>query len=432
MENNKEHHIERTNFDAFVHAVGSEIEQAQVRLITAANAQMLFHYWKMGNYILYHQNLQGWGSKIIKQLAKAIRFNYPEKKGYSERNLTYMCQFARSYPLNVLRSFIDTDARLSVPSIQNVTDEVLKLNNGQFTQELTAQIQSTDSQLLEFTQEPLAQIQNVAKTVSAIYRITIEDIEKLFLASPVARINWASHVIMLNNSLPLGVKYWYMKQSVEMGWSSNVLKIQIETNLYNRQISNNKVNNFTATLPAPQSDLANYLLKDPYIFDLAGAKEKADERDIEEQLVKHVTRYLLEMGNGFAFVARQKHFQIGNSDFFADLILYSIPLHAYIVVELKATPFKPEYAGQLNFYINVVDDKLRGENDNKTIGLLLCKGKDEVVAQYALTGYDQPIGISDYQLSKAIPENLKSALPSVEEVEEELASFLDKNNNPQN
>ena len=431
MENNKEHHIERTNFDAFVHAVGSEIEQAQVRLITAANAQMLFHYWKIGNYILYHQNLQGWGSKIINQLAKAIRLNYPEKKGYSERNLTYMCQFARSYPLNVLRSFIDTDARLSVPSIQKVADEVLKLNNGQFTQELTAQIQSTDSQLLEFTQEPLAQIQNVAKTVSAIYRITIEDIEKLFLASPVARINWASHVIMLNNSLPLGVKYWYMKQSVEMGWSSNVLKIQIETNLYNRQISNNKVNNFTATLPAPQSDLANYLLKDPYIFDLAGAKEKADERDIEEQLVKHVTRYLLEMGNGFAFVARQKHFQIGNSDFFADLILYSIPLHAYIVVELKATPFKPEYAGQLNFYINVVDDKLRGENDNKTIGLLLCKGKDEVVAQYALTGYDQPIGISDYQLSKAIPEKLKSALPSVEEVEEELASFLDKDNNTQ-
>ena len=432
MENNKEHHIERTNFDAFVHAVGSEIEQAQVRLITAANAQMLFHYWKMGNYILYHQNLQGWGSKIIKQLAKAIRFNYPEKKGYSERNLTYMCQFARSYPLNVQRSFIDTDARLSVPSIQNVTEEVLKLNNGQFTQELTAQIQSVDCQSLEFAQEVPAQIQDVEKTVSAIYRMEIREIEQVFLTSPVARINWASQMVILDGALPLGIGYWYMKQSVEMGWSSNVLKMQIDTNLYNRQISNNKVNNFTATLPAPQSDLANYLLKDPYIFDLAGAKEKADERNIEEQLVKHVTRYLLEMGNGFAFVARQKHFQVGNSDFFADLILYSIPLHAYIVVELKATPFKPEYAGQLNFYINVVDDKLRGKDDNKTIGLLLCKGKDEVVAQYALTGYDQPIGISDYQLSKAIPENLKSALPSIEEVEEELTSFLDKDNNPQN
>ena len=429
---NNDNNIEKRSFEAFVNAIGSEIEQAQVRLISAANAQMLFHYWKMGNYILYHQNRQGWGGKVIKKLAQAIRFNYPEKKGYSERNLTYMCQFARSYPLSVLRCFIETDARLSLPNIRNVTDEVLKLNNGQFTQELTAQIQSVDFRELEFTQEVPAQIQNVAKTVSAIYRTDIGDIEKLFLASPVARINWASQMVMLNSSLPLGVEYWYMKQSVEMGWSSNVLKMQIESKLYERQINSRKVNNFTATLPVPQSDLANYLLKDPYIFDLAGAKEKADERDIEEQLVKHVTRYLLEMGNGFAFVARQKHFQIGNSDFYADLILYSIPLHAYIVVELKATPFKPEYAGQLNFYINVVDDKLRGKDDNKTIGLLLCKGKDEVVAQYALTGYDQPIGISDYQLSKAIPENLKSILPSIEEVEEELTSFLDKDNNPQN
>ena len=285
MENNNEHNIKKGHFDAFVHAVGSEIEQAQVRLITAANAQMLFHYWKMGNYILYHQNLHGWGGKIIKKLAQAIRFNYPEKKGYSERNLTYMCQFARLYPLNVLRSFIEADSILSVPNIQNITNEVLKLNSGQFTQELTAQIQSTDNQSLEITQEIPAQFQNVAKTVATIYKIKIEDIEDLFLASPVARTNWASHVIMLNGSLPLGVSYWYMKQSVEMGWSSNALKIQIETNLYSRQISNNKVNNFTATLPAPQSDLANYLLKDPYIFDLAGTKEKADERDIEEQLV---------------------------------------------------------------------------------------------------------------------------------------------------
>ena len=423
---NSDNNIEKRSFEAFVNAIGSEIEQAQVRLISAANAQMLFHYWKMGNYLLYHQNRQGWGGKVIKKLAQAIQFNYPEKKGYSERNLTYMCQFARSYPLSVLRCFIETDARLSLPNIRNVTDEILKLNNGQFTQELTAQIQSVDFQELEFTQKVPAQIQNVEKTVSAIYRTDIGDIEKLFLASPVARINWASQMIMLNSSLPLGVGYWYMKQSVEMGWSSNVLKMQIESKLYERQINSRKVNNFTATLPAPQSDLANYLLKDPYIFDLAGAKEKADERDIEEQLVKHVTRYLLEMGNGFAFVARQKHFQIGDSDFYTDLILYNIKLHAYVVVELKATPFKPEYAGQLNFYINVVDDKLRGENDNKTIGLLLCKGKDEIVAQYALTGYEQPIGISDYQLSKAVPENLKSALPSIEQVEEELTMLLEK------
>ena len=430
MESDNNHNIDKRNFDAFVHAVGSEIEQAQVRLITAANAQMLFHYWKMGNYILYQQNLYGWGGKIINKLAQAIRFNYPEKKGYSVRNLSYMCQFAKAYPLSVLRKLIETDTKSTITSVQNITESVQELNNTVFTQEPLAQIQPADNKETTIMQEPLAQIPDVTGTISRICQIAIEDMERIFLSSPVARINWASHVIMLNSSLPLGIGYWYMKQSVEMGWSSNVLKMQIESNLYDRQIKSNKENNFTATLPAPQSDLANYLLKDPYIFDLAGAKEKADERDIEEQLVKHVTRYLLEMGNGFAFVARQKHFQIGDSDFFADLILYNIKLHAYVVVELKATPFKPEYAGQLNFYINVVDDKLRGENDNKTIGLLLCRGKDEVVAQYALAGYDQPIGISDYQLSKAVPENLKSALPSIEEVEEELSLFLDKDKNP--
>lgn len=430
MESDNNHNIDKRNFDAFVHAVGSEIEQAQVRLITAANAQMLFHYWKMGNYILYQQNLYGWGGKIINKLAQAIRFNYPEKKGYSVRNLSYMCQFAKAYPLSVLRKLIETDTKSTITSVQNITESVQELNNTVFTQEPLAQIQPADNKETTIMQEPFAQIPDVTGTISRICQIATEDMERIFLSSPVARINWASHVVILNNPLLLGVRYWYMKQSVEMGWSSNVLKIQIESNLYDRQIKSNKVNNFTATLPAPQSDLANYLLKDPYIFDLAGAKEKADERDIEEQLVKHVTRYLLEMGNGFAFVARQKHFQIGDSDFFADLILYNIKLHAYVVVELKATPFKPEYAGQLNFYINVVDDKLRGENDNKTIGLLLCRGKDEVVAQYALAGYDQPIGISDYQLSKAVPENLKSALPSIEEVEEELTLFLDKDKNP--
>lgn len=404
---NNGHNIEKTNFDAFINAVGSEIQQAQVRLITAANAQMLFHYWKMGNYILYHQQLHGWGSKTIKQLAKAIRLNFPEKKGYSERNLTYMCQFAKAYSLRTLQNFIETDAKLIAPSVEKIADEVRYLNN------------------VQFTQEPLAQIQKIDKTISAMLQTSINDIEKDFVCSPISKINWTSHVILLDSSLPLGNKYWYMKQSVENGWSSNVLKIQIETNLFKRQIETQKVNNFTKTLPAPQSDLANYLLKDPYIFDVAGTKELADERDIEKQLVEHVTRYLLEMGNGFAFVAKQKHFQVGDSDFYADLILYSIKLHAYIVVELKATPFKPEYAGQLNFYINIVDDQLRGENDNKTIGLLLCKGKDEVVAQYALTGYAQPIGVSDYQLSKAIPENLKSALPSIEEVEEELSQLLD-------
>ena len=403
--------IEKKDFEALIHAIGFEIEHAQVKLIVAANTQMLFHYWKLGNFILYHQKRLGWGGKVISRISQAIKMNYPEKKGYSSRNLTYMCQFARLYSIDVLQKMLSCDRELETPTI----DKVLSVTEG------------LDD--LRFAQELPAQIENIDKTISMMLQISIEEIENVFIYSPISKVNWASHLVLLDSSLSLGAKYWYIKQSVEVGWSSNVLKIQIENNLFKRQIEAQKISNFTTTLPVPQSDLANYLLKDPYIFDVAGTKELADETDIEKQLVEHVTRYLLEMGNGFAFVAKQKHFQVGDSDFYADLILYNIKLHAYIVAELKATPFKPEYAGQLNFYVNIVDNQLRGENDNKTIGLLLCKGKDEVVAQYSLTGYTQPIGISDYQLSKAIPENLKSALPTIEEVEEELSQLLDKKKN---
>ena len=419
--------IGRKEFEALVHAIGFEIEHAQVKLVIAANTQMLFHYWKLGTFIRYHQNRLGWGGKVISQLAQAIRMKYPEKKGYSPRNLTYMCQFARLFSIETLQNMQDCDSILKSPTTENILHVTEILNAIKITQEFTAQILSKDI-IPQFTQEVTAQIENIETTISENLQMDMENIERLFLHSCISKINWTSHMVLMNASLPLGVRYWYMKQSIEMGWSSTILKMQIESNLFKRQIETRKVSNFAAILPPPQSDLANYLLKDPYIFDMANAKEAANERDIEQQLVGHITKYLLEMGNGFAFVAKQKHFQVGNSDFYADLILYNIKLHAYIVVELKATPFKPEYAGQLNFYINVVDDQMRGEKDNKTIGILLCKGKDEIVAQYSLQGYDQPIGVSDYQLSKAIPEDLKSTLPTVEEMEEELTLLLDKNN----
>jgi len=426
---NPDKNIERKDFDEFIRAIGLEIEQAQVKLISAANIQMLLHYWKIGSFILYSQKKLGWGSKVIDKISTAIREKYPEKKGYSPRNLKYMCQFARLYPLGILEKLLFADKELEVPTIEKVISATKALDEYKIGQEAPAQIQVANLEDDVIEQEVPAQIKDIPEMLTVVTLQAVTQIETDFVCSPVSKINWASHMVLLDSKLSLGVRFWYMKQCVEFGWSSNVLKMQIENNLFQRQIENQKVNNFTATLPKPQSDLANYLLKDPYIFDLAGAKERADERDIEEQLVTHVTKYLLEMGTGFAFVARQKHFQIGNSDFYADLILYNIKLHAYVVIELKATPFKPEYAGQLNFYINVVDDKMRGEQDHKTIGLLLCKGKDEVMAQYALSGYNQPIGVSDYQLSKAIPEDLKSALPTVEEVEEELSHLLgDKEN----
>jgi len=415
---------EHQDLDPVVRAIGTDLEHTQVRLIASANADMLFHYWKVGHFILYLQKKEGWGSKVIDNLSKAIRSKYPDKKGYSRRNIFYMCQFASAYPLEVLKEMDRIDSLLTTPT----TEKVLSLTNelNQIVQQSVALIQATENQSNTITQQPVAQLEEVTETLSAIYHCDISQIEEIFKHSAIVRTNWASHVILLNSKLPLGECYWYITQSVANGWSRNVLQVQIETNLFARQVTAKKVSNFSARLPKPQSDLANYLMKDPYIFDMMGQTDKMAERDIERQLVSHITKYLLEMGSGFAFVAQQKHFEVGDSDFYADLILYNIQLHAYVVIELKSTPFKPEYMGQLNFYINVVDDTLRGEHDNKTIGLLLCNGGDKVVAQYALSGYDQPIGVSDYQLTKAIPDNLKSALPTVEEVEEELSKITGK------
>ena len=415
---------DKQDFSPIVRAIGSDLEQTQVHVIASANADMLFHYWKVGHFILYLQKKEGWGSKVIDNLSKAIRSQYPDKKGYSTRNLIYMCQFAKAYSMEVLTEMGKVEEWFNSPSVDNILQLTSKLN--QFTQEPLAQIQATDIQGNIITQQPVAQLGEISEMLPAIYHSDISKIEDIFKQSAIVRTNWASHVILLNSKLPLGERFWYITQAVANGWSSNVLQMQIETNLFARQITAKKVSNFSARLPKPQSDLANYLMKDPYIFDMMGQTDKMAERDIEMQLVSHITKYLLEMGSGFAFVAQQKHFEVGDSDFYADLILYNIQLHAYVVIELKATPFKPEYMGQLNFYINVVDNTLRGEHDNKTIGLLLCNGGDKVVAQYALSGYDQPIGVSDYQLSKAIPENLKSALPTVEEVEEELNKFVDQ------
>ncbi len=419
--------IDPKDFFSIVRAIGLDLEHTQVRMIASANADMLFHYWKVGHFIIYLQKKEGWGSKVIDNLSKAIRSKYPDKKGYSTRNLIYMCQFAKAYPMEILLEMGKAEKQLNSPSVDNVLQLTNELN--QFTQEPLAQIQAIGNQGDIITQEPLAQLGEISEVLAVIYQHDINQIEEIFKQAAVVRINWASHVILLNSKLPLGERYWYITQAVANGWSSNVLQMQIETNLFARQITAKKVSNFSVRLPKPQSDLANYLMKDPYIFDMMGQTDKMAERDLEQQLVSHITKYLLEMGSGFAFVAQQKHFEVGDSDFYADLILYNIQLHAYVVIELKATPFKPEYMGQLNFYINVVDDTLRGEHDNKTIGLLLCNGGDKVVAQYALSGYDQPIGVSDYQLTKAIPDNLKSALPTVEEVENELSKMMEQREN---
>lgn len=307
----------RKDFAPIVHAIGADLAQTQVRIASSANADMLFHYWKVGTYILYLQAREGWGAKVIDRLSQAIRTEYPDKKGYSARNLLYMCQFAKAYPLEILTKLVDADKRLTSPSVDQVLDLTAALN--EIAQEALAQFQIAENEAVTIDQQSITQLGEVAPLLSYVYHRDIQEIEEVFKHSAITRTNWASHVILLNSKRPLGERYWYITQAVENGWSSNVLKVQLDTNLYARQIDAKKINNFAVRLPEPQSELANYLMKDPYIFDLMGQTEQIVEKDIERQLVSHITKYLLEMGSGFAFVAQQKHFQVGEQDFYADL-----------------------------------------------------------------------------------------------------------------
>lgn len=245
--------------------------------------------------------------------------------------------------------------------------------------------------------------------------------DQTITTQPVSQLPWG-HIIRLMQAVKDPIKReWYIDQTIKHGWSRSVLEMQIETNLYQRQaIPTDKVSNFHEHLTPPQSDLANQLLKDPYNFDFVTIQGKAHERAIEDALVTHIRDFLLELGQGFAFVGSQVPLTFDDQEFFIDLLFYHLNLRCYIVIELKATKFKPEHTGQLGFYLAAVDDLLKKENDNPTIGMLLCKSKSKIVAEYALRNIKAPIGISEYELSKALPKELKTKLPTVEEIEAEL------------
>jgi predicted nuclease of restriction endonuclease-like (RecB) superfamily len=220
----------------------------------------------------------------------------------------------------------------------------------------------------------------------------------------------------------LPARRWYMEQTLANGWSRNILTLQIEARAHARH--GRAVSNFDTLLPSPQSDLAQQTLKDPYIFDFLTLTEPLQERELETELVRHLEKFLLELGQGFAFVGRQHRLTVGNEDFYLDLLFYHLRLRAFVVIDLKKGKFKPEYAGKLNFYCNVVNDRLKHPTDQPTIGLILCQAHDRLLAEYSFAGIDKPIGISTYELTRALPKELQSALPTVEEIETELAETM--------
>lgn len=239
-----------------------------------------------------------------------------------------------------------------------------------------------------------------------------------FVQEVLAQLPWYHQIALLDKLKISSERRWYVQQAVDNGWSRNVLAMQIETRLLERQ--GKAITNFEQRLPKPQSDLARESLKDPYRFDFLGLTSDAQERAVESALVQHVTQFLLELGAGFAFVGRQVHLEVGGEDFFIDLLFYHLKLRCYVVIELKAGEFKPEHLGQLGFYLTAMDRQVKGEQDNATIGMLLCKSKNKVVAEYALGDRTQPMGIAEYKLLESLPEHLQTNLPSIEQIEREL------------
>jgi predicted nuclease of restriction endonuclease-like (RecB) superfamily len=237
---------------------------------------------------------------------------------------------------------------------------------------------------------------------------------------PFFNIPWGQNVIILTRLKDQDQRLWYASKTIEHGWSRSMLETWIKSDLYNRE--GKAITNFKTTLPAPHSDMAQQSLKDPYVFDFLALHDDYVERDLEHGLIDHIQKFLLELGAGFAFIGSQYHLEVGGDDYYIDLLFYHIQLRCYVVVELKNSVFKPEYAGKLNFYLSAVDDLLRNKNDKPTIGLLLCKTKNNVTAEYALRDINKPIGIAEYeaQIVKSLPKNLKSKLPTIEEIEAEL------------
>ena len=246
--------------------------------------------------------------------------------------------------------------------------------------------------------------------------------DREFVQTVSAQIPWSHNIAILDKVKDPEERIWYIQKTRENGWSHNVLIHQIESGLYQRQVLADKVSNFENRLPSPQSELAVQTMKDPYIFDFIPFKEDMVERDIEQALVRDVTKRLLELGTGFAFLGNQYHLNVGGDDFYIDLLFYNLNLRCYVVIELKSGEFKPEYAGQLNFYLSAVDGILKKEQDNPSIGLLLCKSKNDLVAEYSLKDMSKPIGVSAYQVTSNLPEELGKQLPSIEDIQKRITA----------
>lgn len=339
--------------------------QSQIKAAVKVNSELLKFYWSLGQDIVERNFENTYGSEFFKNLSLDLKEEFPDTKGFSPTNLGYIKRFYMLY----------SNAMRISPQVEGKSPQISNLSN---------------------------------------YPQFGGNSEPLIFSVP-----WGHHKLLIDKFLKEPEKVmFYVQKTVENNWSRTVLDWQIDSNLYERQ--GKAISNFKRTLPTPQSDLAQQITKDPYVIDIMGVRQEMQERELEEHLDSHISKYLLELGKGFTYYGHQVHLRVGNEDFYIDQLFYHVRLHCYVVIELKATAFKPEHIGQLNFYVTAVNKLMCTEHDNPTIGLLICKDKNDVVAEYTLQGVESPIGISSIKIFDELTEDFKSALPSIEDIENEL------------
>ena len=343
------------------------IDTAKLHTALNVNVGTLTLYWNIGKSILQKQEQEGWGKQVIEQLSKDLISRYPDDRGYSVRNLRYMKRFASAYP--------------DFPILQVPLAELKEL---------------------PILQATLAELENEGRE---------------FVQVPLAQISWYHHISLLPKVKDKAERAYYITETAQNGWSRDVMLLQIDNGYIHAK--GHAINNFEQTLPPLQSDLARYIFKDPYNFSFIGTIALQNELDIEKSLTSKITDFLLEMGRGFAYIGRQYHISVDGDDYYIDLLMYHLKLHCYVVVELKAVEFKPEFVSKLNFYISAVDDLVKSTEDKPTIGLLLCRTKSNKKAEFSLRGITQPMGIAQYETEKLFAD-VASALPQIEEIENKL------------
>jgi len=354
------------NYPQFLEDIKSRIRTAQIKAALSASREMIILYWDIGRSIIDRQTREGWGKSVVERLGVDLQKEFPGVGGFSVGNLWRMRALYISYTVDTGK-LVQTARDLGGPILAQLAREL----------------------------------------------------DGSSLPSVLLQIPWFHNVILIEKIKDPLERLWYAHQTVENGWSRPVLVLQIESGLYERQ--GRAVTNFKRTLPTPQSDLAQETIKDPYTFDFLTIADGAHERQLEQGLLSHIQKFLLELGVGFAFVGRQVHLEVEKEDFYIDLLFYHLRLRCFVVIELKNTQFKPEYAGKMNFYLSAVDDRLRHKDDQPSVGIILCKSRKRLIAEYALKDTHKPIGVSAYKLLKTLPEKLKGALPAIKELEEELA-----------